>query len=92
MSVPAGLAGDPLAFHGVVAGYHVLYDSGEDMADVRLAVGCRRAVIEHIDRAILAGLNALFEDPVVFPELFDLFFLLDEVAVGTYLFVHIFLL
>ena len=59
---------------------------------MRFSVGRRGAVIEHVDRAVLAVLDTLFEDPVIFPELLDLLFLLDEIPVGVYLFVHIFLL
>ena len=92
MSVPAGLAGDSLALHGMVAGDHILYDPGEDVAYVRLSVCRRWAVIEHVNGAVLAVLDALLEDPVVFPELFDLLFLMDEIPVGIYLFVHYFLL
>ena len=90
--VPARLAGDSFALHGVVAGNHILDDPGEDVPDMRFSVGRRGTVIEHVDRAVLAVLDTLFEDPVIFPELLDLLFLLDEIPVGVYLFVHIFLL
>ena len=44
------------------------------MADMRFPVGCRRAVIEHIGRAALAHLDALFKNMLCFPELFHFFF------------------
>ena len=67
MSQPA-FAEHMVALHGLVAGHEVLHDPGEHMADVGLAVGRGRAVEEHILRAAIAGLDALFEHVVLLPE------------------------
>ena len=88
VGVPAGLAGDHAALHGVVAGDHILDDAGQHVADVRLAVGRGRAVVKHVGRIPLAGGHALFKDLVVLPELFDLLFALHEFQIGGNFLIH----
>jgi hypothetical protein len=58
------------------------------MADMRLTVGCRRAVIKDIGGALRLGFYTLFKDLLVFPEFFDLLFFLDEIEVGGYAVIH----
>ena len=51
------------------------------MADVRLAVGRRRTVIEGIVRLALPLLLRLFEDVLLFPKIQNLFLTGDEVQI-----------
>ena len=88
MSVPAGLARDVEPAHSAVTRYHVLDDTGQDMADMRLAVRCGRTVVKHVLRAILTSLHALLKDAIRPPELFDLVLAGHEIHVGRYFFVH----
>ncbi len=71
--VPARLAGDVVAAHGLEAGEHVLDRAREHVAVVGHAVGGGRALVEHErapGRAGGAGLGAqgLVEDAVLLPE------------------------
>ena len=88
VGVPAGFTRYHVAFHGTVSGDHVLDDTCQDMADVRLAVCCGRSVIEGVGGAVLTVFHTFFEDLVVFPELFDLFFPLNEVEGGVNFAIH----
>ena len=58
------------------------------MADVRLSVSGRRAVIEDIAFALFACVDTLFKDAVLVPELFDFLFPLNKVQIGVHFFVH----
>ena len=69
VSIPAGLPWHLIALHGAVAGDHILDDTGQHMPDVGLAVGRRRAVVEHIDLIALTLLHTLLKDVVFLPEL-----------------------
>ena len=89
VGVPAGLSGDLLALHRMVAGDHVLDDTRLDVPDVRLSVGGRRTIVEHVDRMTLILLYALLEDSVLLPELCHLVLTLDKVQIGFYLVVHL---
>ena len=88
MRVPARLAQHIVALHRAVARDDVLDAAGEDMADMRLAVRRRRAVVERIGGRALAQLDALFKHPVFLPECQHFLFARQEVEVGFYLFVH----
>ena len=59
------------------------------MPDVRLAIRCRRSVIEHIDRIALILIYALLKDPVVLPELCCLLFPLYKVQICIGFLIHI---
>ena len=89
VSVPTGLAQDKIALHCLVTGYDVLHDAGEDVPDVRLAVGGRRSVVKIEALPAPVFLDALFENLVFFPERQHLFFALDEVQRCVYGFVHL---
>ena len=88
VGVPARLAGDQLALHRVVAGQQVLDGAGLDVADVGLAVGGRRAVVEGPDLLALPVLHGLLEDVVVVPELDDFLFTRQEIQRRGDLFDH----
>ena len=79
MGIPSGLTGYFVPFHGTVTGNHILDNTGQHMTDMRLSVGRRRSIIEHIGRSIFPQLNALSENILVFPELFYLFLSLDKI-------------
>ena len=88
MGVPAGLAQNVLALHGLIAGDEVLDGAGFDMADVGLAVGRGRAVEEGEFLAALAVLDGLFKDVVLLPEMDGLDFALDEIEIRGDFFKH----
>ena len=69
--VPARLAGDAVAAHGLVAREEVLEDARDDVVRARPAVGGGRPLVEDEDRRVLAALEALVEDVVGLPELED---------------------
>ncbi len=67
--VPACLPQNMLPFHGLVPGDYVFHAAREDVADVRLAV-CRRGAV--VKRELLSPfvlLHRLLKDAVFFPEL-----------------------
>ena len=88
VGIPAGLAGHHIALHGAVAGDHILDNAGKHMPDVGLAVGRGGAVIKDIRGALLAGINALFKDMLLFPEGLYLLFLLHKIHIGGNALVH----
>ena len=90
VGVPAGLSGDLISLHRAVTRHHVLDDSCQNMTDVRLSISRGRAVIEHICRAALALLHALFKNLIVLPEFQCVVFSLHEIQVRIYLFVHLY--
>ena len=79
--VPPGLAQDIIAIHRLIAREEVLDAARQHMADVRLAVGRRRTVIEGIVRLALPLLLRLFEDVLLFPKIQNLFLAGDEVQI-----------
>jgi len=86
--VPAGLAQDVFALHRLIARDHVLERARLDVADVRLAVRGRRAVVERERLGALAQLDRLLEDLPVVPELDDLLLAREEVEIRGYLLEH----
>ena len=82
--IPASLPEDLLALHRSEARQHVLDDARQDMADMRLAVGRRRAIIEREGIAALTLVDCLLCDVVCFPEIADLFLALHEIQVRIY--------
>ena len=69
VAVPAGLAGDAVAAHRLVAREDVLEDAREDVMGAGLAVRRRRAFVEDPERRIRSRRRqALVEDVVVAPE------------------------
>jgi len=88
MRIPAGLAQDMVALHGLVARDDVLDDPGQDMADMRLAVGRRRTIEKGEFRPRLAQFDRTLENVIVLPELQDLLFAFDKTHVGRYFLVH----
>ena len=90
--VPSGLAEHLIPLHDLVAGNDVLHDAGENVADVRLAVGRRRPVVK--GKHGLSGRVLLrpLKDPVLLPERKDLLLSLAEIQPGVHFFVcHSFL-
>ena len=88
VGIPAGLSGHHIALHGLVARDHILYNSRQHVADMRLAVCRRRAVIESESLRIFARVDALLEDVVLVPEIEHLFLAVDELEIRRYLVVH----
>ena len=88
--VPAGFSRNQFALHGVVSRDHVLDDSGQNVADVRLSVRCRRPVKEHIGRTVFALVDALLENVIFFPEFGGFFLPLNKIQVCFYFLIHAF--
>src|SRR5699024_10467506 len=87
VSVPSGFPCYLIALHGAVTRDHILYYTRQNVTDMRFSVCSRRTVIEGIDIAVSAGVYAFFENAVILPELLDLFFAVNEIKIGVYLFV-----
>ena len=68
VGIPAGLAQDALALHGPVPRDQVLDNAGLDMADMRLAVGCGRAVKEREALAPVPMVKAFPDDVLFLPQ------------------------
>ena len=88
VGIPARLSGHHIALHGLVARDHVFYNSRQHVADMRLAVCGRRAVIESEGLRILARVDALLENVVLVPEIEHLLLAVDELKIRRYLVVH----
>ena len=89
VGIPAGLAGDGLALHGLIAGEEILDDAGLDVTDVRFAVGGGWAVKEgEMFLAVLMVGKGLVDNILFLPELDDLTFALDELHVSCHFAVH----
>ena len=86
--VPSRLTGDHLPFHGMIAWNHILDDTRQHMSDMRLAVGCRRAVIKDIALVSFSLFDTLLKDLILIPEFFDVVFTSHEIQVCRYRFVH----
>ena len=89
VGVPAGLSRDLVALHGAVTRNHVLDDAGQDVADMRLSVGRRRSVVEHIGRTVLAVFDGLFENLLIIPEFLDFLLSPDKVEISRNFLVHV---
>ena len=81
MGIPAGLSRHHVSFHGAVPRDHVLDDTGQHVADVRLAVGGWRSVIKCVGRTALSLFHTFLENVMVLPELRSLFFPFHEVQI-----------
>ena len=68
VGVPAALARHAVAAHRLVAREEVLEDARDDVVRARAAVGRRRPFVEDVEGRVVAALEALLEDAVVFPE------------------------
>ena len=60
------------------------------MADMGLAVGGRRAVVERVCRTVLPDIHGFLKNVVLFPELTDLFFPVYKVQIRINFPVHVF--
>ena len=88
VGVPAGLAQNVIALHGLVPRDEILDGARLDVADVRAAVRGRRTVEEGIGLLSLSQLYALFKDLVLLPELEDLLLARNKIHVRCDFFVH----
>ena len=92
VGIPASLAENLLALHGLVTRQHILDDAGQHMADVRLAVGSRRTIVKCEGITAFTIGNALIGNIVFLPEFQHLGFTLDKVQICVNLVVHAFYL
>ena len=92
VGVPSGLSRHHIPLHGPVSGNHILDYTGLHMADMRLAVGSWRSVIEYIGLAALPHFNAFLKDVLCFPELLHFFFPFHKLKVcGDFVIHNVFL-
>ena len=87
--IPSCFTGNHIALHCAVTGNHILYYTGKNMANVRLAVCGRRTVIENIRLTLCFRVYTFFKYFFVFPEFFNLFLFLNKVKVRGYTFIHL---
>ena len=88
MGIPARLAQHIVALHGAIAGNDVLDGTGEDMADMGLAIGGGGAIVEGIGGRAPTQLHALFKDTRLLPEGQGILFAACEIQGCGNLFVH----
>jgi hypothetical protein len=69
VAVPAGLAGNEVPLHGLVAGEDVLEDARQDVVRARPPVGGRRTLVEDEAGRPLAAADRLVEDVALAPAL-----------------------
>jgi len=81
MRIPSCLSRNHITFHCAVSRNHILDNTGQNVSDMRLAIGCRRSVIENIIRASFFFIHTLLEDIFVIPEFFNFFFTLNKIHV-----------
>ena len=82
VAVPAALALDVAAAHGLVAREDVLERAGDDVVGAGPPVRGRRALVEHVRLAALPAAHRLAEDVALAPALEDLLLELGEVGLG----------
>ena len=88
VSVPACFSGNHVSLHSPVSGDHILDHAGENVADVGLAVGCGRPVVEHVGSSLGPRLNTLLKNVVVSPELFNFLLSVHKIEIRGYFVVH----
>ena len=81
VGIPACFPWNHTSLHGPVSGDHILDNPCEHMADMGLAVGCGRAIIEHICGMAFSAFDALLKDVLVLPKLLHFFFSLHEIQI-----------
>ena len=69
VAIPARLAPDEIAPHGLVAGEQVLVDAGQKVPEVGPAIGRGRALVEHVTRPPFPLVYGALERVVSLPEL-----------------------
>ena len=82
--IPSGFPGHILSLHGMIARDHILDDARQHMSDMRLAVGCRRAVIKGIIGRAFPLLHTLLENVFLLPEVIYLFLPVHKVQVSVH--------
>ena len=80
--VPARFTGNHFALHGLITRDQILDAPCQHMADMRLAVRSRRAVIEDIARISLMFCDGLLENIMILPELFNFSLAIHEIHRG----------
>ena len=81
MRIPAGLAQNILALHGLIARQQILDDTREHMADMRLAIRRRRTIVKRKGIISLTLINRLLRDIMFLPELLNFPFSPDKVKI-----------
>ncbi len=82
--IPASLAKDPLALHRSKAWQHILDDTRQDMADMRLAISCWWAIVKRERITAFTLINCFLRDIVCFPEFADFLLAFHEIQVRIY--------
>ena len=89
--VPSGLSWNFVSFHCTVSWNHILDNTCQNVSDVRFSVGCRRAIVEHIDLVAFTVTHTFSEDVIVFPEFLCLFFSVYKIKIRRNFLIHIYL-
>ena len=89
--IPSGLSWNFVSFHCTVSWNHILDNTCQNVSDVRFSVGCRRAIVEHIDLVAFTVTHTFSEDVIVFPEFLCLFFSVYKIKIRRNFLIHIYL-
>ena len=92
MGIPSSLTRNHVTLHCAVSWNHILDNTCQHMADMRLAVCCWRSVIECVSRAFFTVFHTFFENMVFFPEFFYFFLAIYEIQIRVYFLVQSFFL
>ena len=88
VGIPAGLSRNLISLHGTVTRNHILDDTGQDMADMRLAVCCRRSVIKSVGRSLFPAVDGFLKNIFFFPEINYLFLTIHKIKRSVYFLIH----
>ena len=91
MCIPSCLTWNHVSFHCTVSWNHILDNTCQNVSDVRFSVGCRRAIVEHIDLVAFTVTHTFSEDVIVFPEFLCLFFSVYKIKIRRNFLIHIYL-
>ena len=91
VGIPSGFPWNVLSFHGLESWNHILDKTWQNVSDVRFSVGCRRAIVEHIDLVAFTVTHTFSEDVIVFPEFLCLFFSVYKIKIRRNFLIHIYL-
>ena len=83
VGIPASLAQNLLALHGLITRQHILDNARQHMTDMRLAVSRRRAIIKRKGITAFTLVNRLLRDVILLPEIQNFLFSVHEVQIGV---------
>ena len=81
VGIPTGLTDNMAALHRTVTRHHILDNTGQNVTDVRLAVGSGRTVVKRVFLTLGTQINALSEDILFLPEFFNFLFSVNKIQI-----------